>query len=89
MNTNTIDKPLSVVITECKDNIINALNSSKLPPIIMEYLMKELFEEVHQLAVKQYTDEKNDYESKLQQLAEQEQKNEQPEIVPSKIVENK
>ena len=87
MNTNTIDKPLSVVMTECKDSIINALNSSKLSPIIMEYLMKDLFEEVHQLAVKQYSDEKNSYESKLQQLEEQAQKTEQPEIVPSEIVE--
>lgn len=49
-----MDKPLSVSIEEFKQNLVNTIQGSKLPIVIVDLIMKDLFNEIHELA-KDYT----------------------------------
>lgn len=64
MNEN-VQKPMSVAIADLKDNLINVVNNSMLPPYIVEPLLKEVYMEVKSLSKAQYEKDKLDYERKL------------------------
>ena len=44
------EKPLSLIIKECRENIENAINGSNLPPYLLEPVLKDYYNQVSILA---------------------------------------
>lgn len=69
MNDNTtntkIDKPISVVIEDAKNLIIEAINGTSLHPTILEMVLKDIYNEVNEVAKAKHNREKAEYEQAL------------------------
>lgn len=77
-NNTTINKPISLVLEEAKQTIINAVNSTNLSPIFLEPILKDLYNEVHQQKTIQLEREKAEYERMLMEQKEQNKQIEEP-----------
>lgn len=64
-NINNIQKPISMVIEESKNTIVNAINSVQLHPTLLEIIIKELYLEVQNQAKVIAENERYEYERKL------------------------
>lgn len=65
-------KPLSVERQEFIASMTTLINNAILPAFVVEDVMKELLQQVHVAAIKQYEDEKAQYEQQVKkQNAEQ------------------
>ena len=60
-------KPTSMIIKETKDKLVEILNTSALPPFVLEPIMKDLYTEVAGLSQQQYLQEKTEYEKALKE----------------------
>ena len=58
-----MDRPISVIITEAKQNIVDCINSQNLNITILDMVMKDIYLEIHGLADQTYQKEKAEYES--------------------------
>ena len=45
-NINNINKPLSLIIRESKNTIIDAINQANLHPTLLELIIKDIYNEV-------------------------------------------
>lgn len=64
MNEN--NKPISMIIKETKTKIANACNESRLPPVILDLVISEIYSEVRSLAEKQSIEEEKAYMDEIQ-----------------------
>ena len=64
-NTNNIQKPVSMVIEESKNIIVNAINSVQLHPTLLEMIVKELYLEIQGQVTATAQREKAEYENAL------------------------
>ena len=77
INVNTINdasptepiKPLYMLRNEFMEKLIKAANDSRLPFVIMEYVVRDFYEEVRNTAARQYDNEKEQYENALKKAA--------------------
>lgn len=77
INANTINdtsptepiKPLYMLRNEFMEKLIKAANDSHLPFVIMEYVVRDFYEEVRNTAARQYDNEKEQYENALKKAA--------------------
>lgn len=60
-----MEKPLSVIITELNNNIINEINKSSLPPVILEPIMRDIYNLVKANTQKQMENEAKAYAAAL------------------------
>ena len=67
-NTNSINKPISLIIEDAKQSIINTINEANLHPTLLEMILRDIYNEAKELAKSQYERERAEYE---QALAEQ------------------
>lgn len=58
-----MEKPSSLVKEETEKAIVEIINTSPLPPFVLELILKCILAEVHDVAVKQLESEKQYYES--------------------------
>lgn len=58
-------KPLSVARAEFMDGIVDMVNNANLPMFVVEYILKDVLEEVHSVARKQYEKDKEEYYSSV------------------------
>ena len=63
-------KPLHMLRNEFMDTLIKAANECKLPFVIMEYVVRDFYEEVRNTAARQYEKDKEDYENALRKIAQ-------------------
>ena len=70
-NTNTINKPISLIIEDAKQSIIGVINEVNLHPTLLEMVLRDVYNEANELAKAQLNREKAEYE---QALAEQNNK---------------
>lgn len=63
-------KPLVLTRNEFLQNLINAANDSGLPFVIMEYVVRDFYDEVRKSASQQYEKEKSEYDNLVAQYAE-------------------
>lgn len=72
-NTNTSHtepvKPLNILRNEFMEKLIKAANDSHLPFVIMEYVVRDFYDEVRNTAARQYDNEKEQYENALKKAA--------------------
>lgn len=62
-NTNE-EKPLSVIIDEFKGNLQDVINTSSLPPYLVEPILKDIYNQVFILSQQIKTQELNEYNEK-------------------------
>lgn len=67
-NIKTSEKPLSLIKEETKIKIIEYINTSKLPLLVLEPLMKDLYLECREAYLNQAKAEKIEYEQKMNQV---------------------
>lgn len=65
-NATNPQMPLSLLMAKTKKELINTINSSGLPPCILETIIKDIHIEVQNLAVQQLQEEQKQYELSLQ-----------------------
>lgn len=61
-----MEKPISIRVQEFKENLVNTINNSGLIPIIVEPIIKDLYEQVVVQKDKQYEQDKLEYEKSLE-----------------------
>ena len=64
-NNSNADKPISMVLNELKQGLINTVNEACLPPCLIEPILKDLYEETHMLAQQQLQEDTANYNEKI------------------------
>lgn len=67
MNKQTIEMPVSMRINILKNGLITLINTSNLPPYIVEPIIKDLHMEVHELAETQAKKEAEEYNKAVEE----------------------
>ena len=67
-----MDKPISIIIDETKNTIVQACNSSGLSPCILEIILQNVYSEAHMLAEKQLENDLLTYSNSLAQTENKE-----------------
>lgn len=62
---NQVEKPITMVIEETKNNLVNVINQSGLHPFILDSIMKELYNEIHVSYLKQAQIEADNYNKSI------------------------
>ncbi len=70
MDTN-IKKPTILIVEETRQAIIKLINDSNLPAFIIEPILREIYNEVHDAKVSEYKSQKQSYEEKLSNASTQ------------------
>lgn len=74
-NNNTeVYKPVSMMRDEFVQGLINLANNSGLPAIIMEYVVRDFYQDIRATATKQYEQEKQQYQDELAKQTKNESK---------------
>lgn len=74
-NNNTeVYKPVSMMRDEFVQGLINLANNSGLPAIIMEYVVRDFYQDIRATAAKQYEQEKQQYQDELAKQTKNESK---------------
>lgn len=61
-NNNTHkEKPLSLIMKECRENIENVINNSGLPPYLLEPILKDYYNQISILSHNMIVEEENEY----------------------------
>lgn len=58
-------KPLSVARNDLMSDMVDAINNSHLPIMIVEYVVKDLYMDIRAMAQKQYDKEQEEYNASL------------------------
>lgn len=69
-------KPLVIARNEFLQNLIQTANDSGLPFVIMEYVVRDFYDEVRKSASQQYENEKKEYDNLLAQYTESSEESE-------------
>lgn len=60
-----MNKPISMIINETSEKIVQACNESELPVSILELIIKNIYNEVQMLAEKTFKNDKSIYTNNL------------------------
>lgn len=72
-----MNKPITLVIEETKTKLAEIINTSGLPPFVIEPMLNTFLQEAHMAAKRQYEIEKLQYEQSIaKEQEEQEEQNE-------------
>ena len=74
---NEIKKPITLAKEDLVKNLVDIIQSSNLPPILVEYVLKDIFNEVHALYIRQLQEDTNNYIQQLKELQNEEEKSEE------------
>lgn len=64
--TKQIEKPISLAIEECKANIAEVINNSQLSPVVLDLILKSIYDEVHNIYIQQLNQERQEYNTSMQ-----------------------
>lgn len=78
---NNIQKPVSLIMTEAKENIVNAINEVQLHPVVLEMIVKELYMEIKDQAKMMIERESAEYQRTLMEAMKANEVKEDPEVV--------
>lgn len=60
-----IAKPITIAREEFANNLVNTINTSRLPLFVVEYILKDVLGEVHRVSMKQLQEDKTKYEAEI------------------------
>lgn len=64
-NAEQIMKPMSVARAEFINSLTDLINNSMLPPFIIEPILKDMYNDIHMVAQRQYEADKRKYEEQI------------------------
>ena len=64
--TKQIEKPISLTIEEVKAEIANIINNSQLPSVVLDLIVKDIYNEVHSIYIQQAMQEQQEYNTSKQ-----------------------
>lgn len=67
MEEKNIIKPLSVARADFVSSLAELINNSMLPPIIIEPIIKDIYNEISALSQRQLEKDREEYEAKLKE----------------------
>ena len=70
-----MERPASLLIQETRNNIINILNESKLHPVILELIMKDIMNDVTNASTRIKNKEIEEYNNKVLEEAKNKSEN--------------
>lgn len=73
MNDNQKDIPISIVISDLKNKLVETINDSKLPLSILELVVKDLYNEINNAYKIQLVNDKKQYNQLLELNKKEEQ----------------
>lgn len=73
MNENQKDIPISIVISDLKNRLVETINDSKLPLSILELVVKDLYNEINNAYKIQLANDKKQYNQLLELNKKEEQ----------------
>lgn len=73
MNDNQKDIPISIVISDLKNRLVETINDSKLPLSILELVVKDLYNEINNAYKIQLVNDKKQYNQLLELNKKEEQ----------------
>ena len=76
MEKTNIEKPLALKKEDLQNNLINLINNSGLPLFIVEYILKDLLQEIRTLNEQWVNPEKLRYQAALDELEKENSKKE-------------
>lgn len=69
-----IQKPITIVRSEFITNMTNLINGSMLPPFIIEPILRDMYNDIHILAQKQYENDVQEYQKALSEMNQENDK---------------
>lgn len=66
-----MEKPITLIIDQTKNNLTKILNEAGLPPFILETILKDLYLETNNISKQIAERDKAEYEKSLQESPEQ------------------
>ena len=79
-----MNKPITMVIKETKEKMINVINESALPPAVLDLIMQGIYSEIHTLAERQAAEEERIYIGTLKSKDVNDNSSEQGDVNESK-----
>jgi hypothetical protein len=67
-NAEHIMKPMSVARAEFINSLTDLINNSMLPPFVIEPILKDMFNDIHMVAQRQYEADNKRYNEQLENL---------------------
>lgn len=67
-NAEQIMKPMSVARAEFINSLTDLINNSMLPPFVIEPILKDMFNDIHMVAQRQYEVDNKRYNEQLENL---------------------
>lgn len=67
-HTQQVEKPVTIIIDEFENGIIEKINESHLPYIVIESVMEKILNSVKAAAIKQLQADKDNYNKALEQV---------------------
>ena len=64
-----MNKPLTMVIKETKNNLAKICNESGLPPVILDLIIQGVYSEIHSLVERQTLEEQTSYVKMLEEAS--------------------
>lgn len=65
MDNNTIEKPISLILEDSKQMIVDAINNTNLHISLLEPIIKDLYNEIKHKAIMQLEQDKREYKTLL------------------------
>ena len=62
-----MNKTSAIIYEEFKQNMANLINDSNLPPFVIELVLKDFYQEIHNIAKQIYEQDKAQYANSLLQ----------------------
>lgn len=62
-----MNKPITVIIKETKNNLAKICNESGLPPVVLDLIIQGIYSEIHALAERQTFEEETIYKQSLEE----------------------
>jgi hypothetical protein len=66
MSNKNLEKPITLVREDFINNIIDTCNNSGLPFFMIEYIMKDLIQQIHVAAQQQLEEDRKKYQKELE-----------------------
>ena len=63
-----MNKPISMIINETRLSLANVCNESKLPPCVLESIIKDLYDEIIQISAIQLKQDEENYNKALKEI---------------------
>ena len=63
-----MEKSIAITLDEFKQNLVKTISTSNLPVVIVDLVLKDLYGEIHNLAIETTQNDKREYEQSYESI---------------------